>query len=163
MRPSHGDVVPTRSRWAKEAMPRVKQLVEVKRRPGERLSILCCDFPSYSIVLPTLAIYGNGTANIGGNIIPEEMARMSRPWDSFDKAEEARALYYHWYPLLEALSLVLESHCHQGGTADPRPAGRRDPPSLSRAGGREARQAEGDGGRNRCGGEVRPQEFRLFP
>jgi 4-hydroxy-tetrahydrodipicolinate synthase len=87
----------------KEAMPSVKQLVEVKRRLGDRLNILCCDFPGYSIVLPTLAVGGNGTANIGGNIIPEEMARMSRPWDSFDKVEEARALYCHWYPLLEAL------------------------------------------------------------
>ncbi|HTU02143.1 MAG TPA: dihydrodipicolinate synthase family protein, partial [Candidatus Sulfotelmatobacter sp.] len=44
-----------------------------------------------------------GTANIGGNVIPEEMARMSRPWDSFDKVEESRKLYYQWYPLLEAL------------------------------------------------------------
>jgi len=87
----------------KEAMPHVRQLVEVKRRLGERLNILCCDFPKYSIVLPTLAAGGNGTANIGGNIIPEEMARMSRPWDSFDKVEESRKLYYQWYPLLEAL------------------------------------------------------------
>jgi 4-hydroxy-tetrahydrodipicolinate synthase len=87
----------------KEAMPSVRQLVEVKRRLGDRLNILCCDFPAYSIVLPTLAIGGDGTANIGGNIIPEEMARLSRPWDSFDKVEEARALYYKWYPLLEAL------------------------------------------------------------
>ncbi|MCR4432348.1 MAG: dihydrodipicolinate synthase family protein [Tepidanaerobacteraceae bacterium] len=49
----------------KEAMPHVSQLVEVRRRVGERVHILCCDFPKYSIVLPTLALGGHGTANIG--------------------------------------------------------------------------------------------------
>jgi 4-hydroxy-tetrahydrodipicolinate synthase len=87
----------------KEAMPNVSQLVQVKRRLGERLNILCCDYPKYSIVLPTLAVGGNGTANIGGNIIPEEMARLSRPWTSFEQVEESRKLYLQWYPLLEAL------------------------------------------------------------
>jgi 4-hydroxy-tetrahydrodipicolinate synthase len=87
----------------KEAMPNVSQLVQVKRRLGDRLNILCCDYPKYSIVLPTLAVGGNGTANIGGNIIPEEMARLSRPWTSFDQVEESRKLYLQWYPLLEAL------------------------------------------------------------
>ncbi len=87
----------------KEAMPNVKQLVGVKRRLGERLNLLCCDFPQYAIVLPTLAAGGNGTANIGGNIIPEEMALISRPWDSYEKMVEARELYYKWYPLLEIL------------------------------------------------------------
>jgi len=87
----------------KEAMPNVSQLVQVKRRLGDRLNILCCDYPKYSIVLPTLAVGGNGTANIGGNIIPEEMAHLSRPWAGFEQVEESRKLYLHWYPLLEAL------------------------------------------------------------
>lgn len=87
----------------KEAMPSVRQLVEVKRRLGDRLNLLCCDFPKYSIVLPTLACGGNGTANIGGNIIPEEMAKISRPWTSYAIMEECRAEYYKWYPLLDAL------------------------------------------------------------
>jgi 4-hydroxy-tetrahydrodipicolinate synthase len=87
----------------KEAMPNVSQLVQVKRRLGDRLNILCCDYPKYSIVLPTLAVGGNGTANIGGNVIPEEMARLSRPWISFEQVEESRKLYLQWYPLLEAL------------------------------------------------------------
>ena len=87
----------------KEAMPNVSQLVQVKRRLGDRLNILCCDYPKYSIVLPNLAVGGNGTANIGGNIIPEEMARLSRPWTGFEQVEESRTLYLHWYPLLEAL------------------------------------------------------------
>ncbi len=87
----------------KEAMPHVSQLVQIKRRLGDRLNILCCDYPKYSIVLPTLAAGGNGTANIGGNVIPDEMARLSRPWTSFEQVEESRKLYYQWYPLLEAL------------------------------------------------------------
>jgi len=87
----------------KEAMPDVAQLVEVKRRLGDRINILCCDFPKYSIILPTLAVGGNGTANIGGNIIPQEMALMSRPWDNIDKMLECRKLYFRFYPLLKAL------------------------------------------------------------
>jgi 4-hydroxy-tetrahydrodipicolinate synthase len=31
------------------------------------------------------------------------MARLSRPWTSFDQVEESRKLYLQWYPLLEAL------------------------------------------------------------
>jgi 4-hydroxy-tetrahydrodipicolinate synthase len=87
----------------KEATPSVQQLLEVKRRMGDRLHVLCCDYPKYSIVLPTLALGGEGTANIGGNIIPEEVARFSRPWDSYEKMIEAKELYFKYYPLLKAL------------------------------------------------------------
>lgn len=87
----------------KEAMPNVRQLVEVRRRCGDNVNVLCCDFPNYSIVLPTLAVGGNGTANIGGNIIPEEMARISRYWDSYEKMLESRELYFKYFPLLTAL------------------------------------------------------------
>jgi 4-hydroxy-tetrahydrodipicolinate synthase len=87
----------------KEAMPNVKQLVQVKRLCGEQLHLLCCDYPNYSIVLPTLAVGGHGTANIGGNIIPEEQALFSRPWDSMEKLEECRQLYFKYFPLLQAL------------------------------------------------------------
>jgi 4-hydroxy-tetrahydrodipicolinate synthase len=87
----------------KEAVPSVAHLVEVKRRVGDKLNILCCDAPGYSIVLPTLAVGGNGTANIGGNIIPEEMALISRPWDSIEKIAECRQVYFKYYPLLKAL------------------------------------------------------------
>ncbi len=87
----------------KEAMPNVKQLVQVKRLCGDQINILCCDYPNYSIVLPTLAVGGNGTANIGGNIIPEEVAKFSRPWDTIEKVEEARKEYFKYFPLLQAL------------------------------------------------------------
>ncbi len=84
-------------------MPHVSQLVEVKRRLGDRINILCCDYPRYSIVIPTLALGGAGTANIGGNIIPEEAARYSRPWTSMEIMAECREAYFRWYPLLQEL------------------------------------------------------------
>jgi len=87
----------------KEAMPNVKQLVEIKRALGDRLGLLCCDFPKYSIVIPTLALGGSGLANIGGNVFPEEMALMARPWISTEIMETSRELYFEFFPLLEAL------------------------------------------------------------
>ncbi len=87
----------------KEAVSSVKQLVQVKRLCGDKVNILCCDFPKYSIVIPTLAIGGNGTANIGGNIIPEEAAKYSRPWTDMKIIEECREEYFKWFPLLEIL------------------------------------------------------------
>ncbi len=87
----------------KDAVSSVQQLVEVKRRIGERIHLLCCDFPGYSMILPTLAIGGHGTVNISGNIIPEEMAIIARHWNSIEKMEESRRLYFQYYPLMEAL------------------------------------------------------------
>jgi 4-hydroxy-tetrahydrodipicolinate synthase len=87
----------------KEAVGDVSQLVQVKRLCGERINLLCCDAPGYSIVLPTLAVGGQGTANIGGNIIPEEQALFSRPWDSIEKVVEARNTYFRYFPLLREL------------------------------------------------------------
>ena len=87
----------------KEAMPNVSQLVEVKRQLADRLNVLCCDYPKYSIVIPTLALGGSGTANIGGNIIPEEAAQYSRPWSNQQIMEECREAYFRWYPLLQEL------------------------------------------------------------
>ena len=87
----------------KEAMGSVEQLVQVKRLCGDKISIMCCDFPKYSIVIPTLAVGGTGTANIGGNIIPEEAAKYSRPWTSVQIMEECREEYFKWFPLLKAL------------------------------------------------------------
>jgi len=87
----------------KEAVGNVSQLVDVKREMGERLSILCCDYPKYSILLPLLSLGGDGAANIGGNLIPEEMARIAEPWRSFDQMEQSRNDYFHYFPLLKAL------------------------------------------------------------
>lgn len=87
----------------KEAMPSVEQLVQVQRLCGDKVKIMCCDYPKYSIVIPTLAIGGTGTANIGGNIIPEEAAAYSRPWTDMEIMEECRSGYFKWFPLLQKL------------------------------------------------------------
>ena len=87
----------------KEAMPSVEQLVQVQRLCNGKVQIMCCDFPKYSIVIPTLAIGGSGTANIGGNIIPEEAALYSRPWTNMQIIEECREGYFKWFPLLQEL------------------------------------------------------------
>ena len=87
----------------KEAVPSVQQLTEVKRRLGDRLSLLCCDYPKYSILLPTMALGGEGAANIGGNVIPAEMAEMCKPWDSIEQVNRSRELYFIYYPLTTAL------------------------------------------------------------
>ncbi len=87
----------------KEAMPSVEQLVQVQRLCGDKIKIMCCDYPKYSIVIPTLAVGGTGTANIGGNIIPEEAASYSRPWTDMTIIEECRRDYFKWFPLLQKL------------------------------------------------------------
>ena len=87
----------------KEALPSVEQLVQVQRLCGGKVRIMCCDFPKYSIVIPTLAVGGTGTANIGGNIIPEECAKYSRPWTDMKIVEECREGYFKWFPLLQEL------------------------------------------------------------
>lgn len=87
----------------KEAMSSVEQLVQVQRLCGDKIKIMCCDYPKYSIVIPTLAVGGTGTANIGGNIIPEEAASYSRPWINMEIVEDCRRDYFKWFPLLQKL------------------------------------------------------------
>ena len=87
----------------KEAMPDVAQLVQVQGKCQGKVKIMCCDFPKYSILIPTLALGGTGAANIGGNIIPEEMAHFARPWTDMKIMEECREEYTYWYPLLQEL------------------------------------------------------------
>jgi 4-hydroxy-tetrahydrodipicolinate synthase len=90
----------------KEAMANVSQLTTIKRATGDRLALLCCDFPGYGLILPTLAMGGQGTANVTGNIIPEEMAAMSRPWQSFEDVQRSRELYFRYLPLLSMMYSV---------------------------------------------------------
>jgi 4-hydroxy-tetrahydrodipicolinate synthase len=87
----------------KEAMPNVGQLAAIMRAAGDRLCLLCCDYPGYGLILPTLALGGHGTANVAGNIIPEEMAAMSRPWQTFEDVRRSRELYFRYLPLLSAM------------------------------------------------------------
>lgn len=90
----------------KEAMGNVAQLAEVIGGAQGRIHVLCCDYPAYSITVPTLGLGGHGTANIGGNIIPEEMAQMSQPWKTFDDVQRTRNIFFKYYPLLKLLYSV---------------------------------------------------------
>jgi 4-hydroxy-tetrahydrodipicolinate synthase len=87
----------------KEAIPNVAQLAAIRRAVDDEFALLCCDYPGYGLILPTLALGGQGTANVTGNIIPEEMAAMSRPWRSFEDVTRSRELYFRYLPLLEMM------------------------------------------------------------
>lgn len=87
----------------KEAMPNISQLVQIRRQAGDKINLLCCDSPGFSLILPTLALGGHGTANICGNVIPREMAKMSRPWRSWEDVERTRQLLSEYHPLMAAL------------------------------------------------------------
>lgn len=87
----------------KEAMGNIGQLVRIRREIGEKINLLCCDAPAFSLIIPTLALGGHGTANISGNVIPEEMAELSQPWRSWPDVERTRELLFTYFPLMSAL------------------------------------------------------------
>ncbi|HUW95820.1 MAG TPA: dihydrodipicolinate synthase family protein, partial [Anaerolineae bacterium] len=87
----------------KEAMPNISQLVQIRRQAGNKINLLCCDAPGFSLIVPTLALGGHGTANISGNVIPQEMAEMSRPWVSWEDVQRTRELLFEYYSLMAAL------------------------------------------------------------
>ncbi|MEL7624189.1 MAG: dihydrodipicolinate synthase family protein [Clostridiales bacterium] len=87
----------------KEAMPSVGHLCDVKRLVGDRVSLMVCDFPKYSILLPVMAMGGQGAANICGNVIPEEMVEMSKPWDTIEQVNNCKDTYFKYYDLMKAL------------------------------------------------------------
>jgi 4-hydroxy-tetrahydrodipicolinate synthase len=85
----------------KEAMPNLKQLHSVITRTQGRINVLVCDAPGYSLILPVLAMGGHGTANVSGNVIPEEMAKMSQPWTSWEDVRRTREFYFKYFPVIE--------------------------------------------------------------
>jgi len=86
----------------KEAMGNISQLAEIIPATKGKLNVLCCDFPKYSLILPTLALGGHGTANVAGNIIPREMAELSRPWASWEDFKRTQALAEEYRPIMKA-------------------------------------------------------------
>jgi 4-hydroxy-tetrahydrodipicolinate synthase len=83
----------------KESTARVGQVAQVlAARPD--VSVMCCDSPNLGLVVPTMSLGGHGTANMGGNIAPAEVAVMSRPWTSYTEAEGFRDTYLRLLPLL---------------------------------------------------------------
>ncbi|MCC6211816.1 MAG: dihydrodipicolinate synthase family protein [Burkholderiales bacterium] len=83
----------------KESTTRVAQVAQVlAARPDA--AVMCCDSPNLGLVVPTMSLGGQGTANMTGNIAPQEMAALSTPWRSHADAENFRKTYLRLLPLM---------------------------------------------------------------
>lgn len=76
----------------KESTTRVGQVAQICAAEPE-MSIMCCCSPNLGLVIPTMALGGHGTANMTGNIIPREMAQISKPWSDDGDAMACRRAY----------------------------------------------------------------------
>lgn len=84
----------------KESTKRVGQVADMARaRPD--VSLMCCCSPNLGLVVPTMSLGGHGTANMTGNMIPQEMAMLSKPWSDPDDAVRFRELYLQALPMLK--------------------------------------------------------------
>jgi len=82
----------------KEATGDMKQVSEVIRLCGDRLTVLSGDdFTTF----PLLALGGKGVISVTANIAPQEVSDMCRFWKE-KKYEKARALHYKLEPLNHA-------------------------------------------------------------
>jgi len=83
----------------KESTPRVSQISHLcAARPD--FSLMCCDSPTLGLVVPLMALGGDGTANMSGNVIPREMAVISKPWENYDDATNCRETWLRMLPML---------------------------------------------------------------
>ena len=83
----------------KESTTRVGQVAQILAAKPD-VTVMCCDSPNLGLVVPTMSLGGHGTANMGGNIIPAEMAAISRPWTSYAEAETFKQTYLRMLPVL---------------------------------------------------------------
>ena len=84
----------------KESTSRVGQVAEIAAAEPD-LSLMCCCSPNLGLIVPTMSLGGHGTANVTGNIIPEEMAVISTPWQDFEDATRFRESYVRNLPMLQ--------------------------------------------------------------
>ncbi|MBT4487112.1 MAG: 4-hydroxy-tetrahydrodipicolinate synthase, partial [Rhodospirillaceae bacterium] len=83
----------------KESTGRVAQAAQIaKARP--EMSLMCCCSPNLGLIVPTMTLGGHGTANMTGNIIPREMAVISKPWEDFQDAQNFQEAYLRNLPML---------------------------------------------------------------
>ncbi len=83
----------------KESTSRVAQISHLcAARPD--ISLMCCDSPTLGLVVPLMALGGDGTANMSGNVIPREMAMISKPWENYEDAAQCRETWLRMLPLL---------------------------------------------------------------
>ncbi|WP_321345183.1 dihydrodipicolinate synthase family protein [Breoghania sp.] len=83
----------------KESTTRVGQVAQVCAAKPD-MSIMCCCSPNLGLVIPTMALGGHGTANMTGNIIPQEMAIISKPWETGEDAFACREAWLTNLPML---------------------------------------------------------------
>lgn len=83
----------------KEAMGRTSQISKILAAKKD-ISLMCCDSPNLGLIIPVMALGGHGTANVSGNVAPQEMAIISKPWESFEDALNCRETYLKISPLL---------------------------------------------------------------
>ncbi len=83
----------------KESTARVGQIAQtVAGKPD--MSLMCCDSPTLGLVVPLMALGGDGTANMSGNLIPQEMALISTPWAGWEDAMACRETWLTSLPML---------------------------------------------------------------
>jgi 4-hydroxy-tetrahydrodipicolinate synthase len=83
----------------KESTGRVAQAALIAKDSPD-MSLMCCCSPNLGLIVPTMSLGGHGTANMTGNIIPREMAIISKPWDDFDDATNFKNAYLRNLPML---------------------------------------------------------------
>jgi 4-hydroxy-tetrahydrodipicolinate synthase len=83
----------------KESTGRVGQAAKLAAGNPD-MSLMCCDSPNLGLVVPTMSLGGHGTANMSGNIIPAEMAVISKPWESFEDSENFKNMWLDMLPML---------------------------------------------------------------
>lgn len=83
----------------KESTTRVGQIAQLCAADLD-LNLMCCCSPNLGLVVPLMSLGGHGTANMCGNLIPQEMATISTPWTS---GEHAFACREAWLKNLDVL------------------------------------------------------------
>ncbi len=83
----------------KESTARVAQISHLCAAKPD-ISLMCCDSPNLGLVVPLMALGGDGTANMSGNVIPREMAAISKPWREPGDAALCREAWLRMLPLL---------------------------------------------------------------
>ncbi len=83
----------------KESTTRVGQVAQLCAAKPD-MSLMCCCSPNLGLVVPMMALGGHGTANMTGNIIPQEMAVISKPWSNDGDAFNCREAWLHNLPML---------------------------------------------------------------
>jgi 4-hydroxy-tetrahydrodipicolinate synthase len=87
----------------KEAGPNPYGVLRVVELTRGKFNVLCCDCPHYALIFPVLASGGKGTSNVTGSIAPRELAKISKPWESYEDVMRSRKLFFEYFPLMRMM------------------------------------------------------------